>query len=116
MGKCLLPRGWGIALHRMRLAVIYPEAFLYGMPELRRGCCVVTCETMTGETASAAIHSGCHQTVSARSGSAAQFQPELKPGVLGLLGPNGAGKTTLMSILATITRATGGHVLWNGVD
>src|SRR6185437_16778187 len=75
MGKCLLPRGWGIALHRMRLAVIYPEAFLYGMPELRRGCCVVTCETMTGETASAAIHSGCHQTVSARSGSAAQFQP-----------------------------------------
>jgi len=44
------------------------------------------------------------------------FNLELKPGVLGLLGPNGAGKTTLMSILATITRATGGHVLWNGVD
>jgi ABC-type multidrug transport system ATPase subunit len=39
-----------------------------------------------------------------------------KPGVLGLLGPNGAGKTTLMSILATITKASKGRVLWNGVD
>jgi len=45
-----------------------------------------------------------------------RFHLELKPGVLGLLGPNGAGKTTLMSILATITRATEGRVLWNGVD
>jgi ABC-type multidrug transport system ATPase subunit len=44
------------------------------------------------------------------------FSLELKPGVLGLLGPNGAGKTTLMSILATITRATEGRVLWKGVD
>jgi len=44
------------------------------------------------------------------------FSLELKPGVLGLLGPNGAGKSTLMSILATITRATQGRVLWNGVD
>ena len=44
------------------------------------------------------------------------FSLVLKPGVLGLLGPNGAGKTTLMSILATITRATGGRVSWNGVD
>ena len=44
------------------------------------------------------------------------FSLELKPGVLGLLGPNGAGKTTTMSILATITRATEGHVSWNGVD
>jgi ABC-2 type transport system ATP-binding protein len=44
------------------------------------------------------------------------FSLEIKPGVLGLLGPNGAGKTTLMSILATITRATEGRVLWNGVD
>jgi ABC-2 type transport system ATP-binding protein len=44
------------------------------------------------------------------------FSLELKPGVLGLLGPNGAGKTTLMSILATITRATGGQVIWNGID
>ena len=40
----------------------------------------------------------------------------LEPGVVGLLGPNGAGKTTLMNILATITRPTGGRVLWNGVD
>ncbi len=45
-----------------------------------------------------------------------QFSLEMQPGVLGLLGPNGAGKTTLMSILATITRATEGRVLWNGVD
>ena len=44
------------------------------------------------------------------------FSLELAPGVLGLLGPNGAGKTTLMNILATITRATGGSVTWNGVD
>ena len=44
------------------------------------------------------------------------FRLELKPGVLGLLGPNGAGKTTLMSILATITKATDGRVLWNGAD
>src|SRR5579859_7172020 len=40
----------------------------------------------------------------------------LGSGVLGLLGPNGAGKSTLMRILATITRATGGRVLWNGMD
>jgi ABC-type multidrug transport system ATPase subunit len=44
------------------------------------------------------------------------FSLTMKPGVLGLLGPNGAGKTTLMTILATITRATAGRVLWNGVD
>ena len=45
-----------------------------------------------------------------------KFSLELKPGVLGLLGPNGAGKTTLMSILATITKASRGRVLWDGVD
>jgi ABC-type multidrug transport system ATPase subunit len=44
------------------------------------------------------------------------FSLELKPGVLGLLGPNGAGKTTLMSILATITKASEGRVLWDGGD
>ena len=44
------------------------------------------------------------------------FSLQLVPGVLGLLGPNGAGKTTLMSILATITRATAGRVVWNGAD
>ena len=44
------------------------------------------------------------------------FSLELRPGVLGLLGPNGAGKTTLMSILATITKATEGRVLWNAND
>lgn len=37
-------------------------------------------------------------------------------GVLGLLGPNGAGKTTLMSILATVTRPSGGAFLWDGRD
>jgi ABC-2 type transport system ATP-binding protein len=41
------------------------------------------------------------------------FSLNLQPGILGLLGPNGAGKTTLMSILATITYATSGRVLWN---
>jgi ABC-2 type transport system ATP-binding protein len=45
-----------------------------------------------------------------------EFSLELRPGVLGLLGPNGAGKTTLMSILATITRATQGRILWNDTD
>ncbi len=45
-----------------------------------------------------------------------EFSLELRPGVLGLLGPNGAGKTTLMSILATITRASQGRVLWNDTD
>jgi len=44
------------------------------------------------------------------------FSLRLRPGVLGLLGPNGAGKTTLMSILATITRATRGKVLWDDTD
>lgn len=40
----------------------------------------------------------------------------LTPGVLGLLGPNGAGKSTLMRILATVTRASSGRVLWNDFD
>lgn len=44
------------------------------------------------------------------------FTLNLGPGVLGLLGPNGAGKSTLMRILATITGATEGRVLWNGAD
>jgi len=44
------------------------------------------------------------------------FSLELSPGVLGFLGPNGAGKTTLMSILATVTRASEGRVVWDGTD
>src|SRR5512136_2156427 len=44
------------------------------------------------------------------------FALELGPGVLGLLGPNGAGKSTLMRILATITQATEGKVMWNDAD
>ncbi len=44
------------------------------------------------------------------------FSLEVGPGVVGLLGPNGAGKSTLMRILATVTRATTGRVIWNGVD
>ncbi len=53
-----------------------------------------------------------------RSGHLAlrNFTLQLQPGVLGLLGPNGAGKTTLMSILATITRASEGRVMWDGED
>ncbi len=46
----------------------------------------------------------------------AGFSLEVGPGVLGLLGPNGAGKTTLMSILATVTRPTGGTFTWDGAD
>jgi ABC-2 type transport system ATP-binding protein len=45
-----------------------------------------------------------------------EFSLSIRPGVLGLLGPNGAGKSTLMRILSTVTRATSGRVLWNGVD
>ena len=60
------------------------------------------------------------ENVSKRYGSGnwalRNFTLQLVPGVLGLLGPNGAGKTTLMSILATITRATEGRVIWNGTD
>lgn len=44
------------------------------------------------------------------------FSLEVGPGILGLLGPNGAGKSTLMRILATITKATGGRITWNGAD
>jgi ABC-2 type transport system ATP-binding protein len=41
---------------------------------------------------------------------------EVKSGVIGLLGPNGAGKTTLMQMIATITRPTGGRILFHGQD
>jgi len=41
---------------------------------------------------------------------------EARPGVLGLLGPNGAGKTTLMQMIATVTKPTGGRILFDGID
>src|ERR1700757_1898017 len=41
---------------------------------------------------------------------------DIGPGVLGLLGPNGAGKSSLMRVIATVMKASGGTVLWNGVD
>ena len=40
----------------------------------------------------------------------------LRTGVLALLGPNGAGKTTLMQMIATITKPTAGHILFDGID
>lgn len=36
-------------------------------------------------------------------------------GIYGLLGPNGAGKTSLMRILATLSDASGGEIVVNGV-
>ncbi len=44
------------------------------------------------------------------------FSLKTGPGVLGLLGPNGAGKSTLMRIIASITKATEGEIMWNGRD
>jgi ABC-2 type transport system ATP-binding protein len=42
---------------------------------------------------------------------------DIEPGeFFGLLGPNGAGKTTLISILAGLSRASGGHVTVHGAD
>ena len=42
---------------------------------------------------------------------------DIEPGeFFGLLGPNGAGKTTLISILAGLSRASGGRVLVHGAD
>ncbi|MFZ6644734.1 ABC transporter ATP-binding protein [Undibacterium sp. TJN25] len=40
----------------------------------------------------------------------------LSQGVVGLIGHNGAGKTTLMQMIATLTRPTGGQILFQGVD
>lgn len=40
----------------------------------------------------------------------------LERGVIGLIGHNGAGKTTLMQIIATLSRPTSGHILFDGVD
>src|SRR5262245_65276601 len=42
---------------------------------------------------------------------------DIEPGeFFGLLGPNGAGKTSLISILAGLSRASGGRVTVHGKD
>ena len=38
----------------------------------------------------------------------------LKNGVYGLLGVNGAGKTTLMNMICTLSRPSGGSIMFNG--
>jgi ABC-type multidrug transport system ATPase subunit len=40
----------------------------------------------------------------------------LHPGVVGLIGHNGAGKTTLMQMIATLTKPSGGRILFDGGD
>ncbi|MCS0616306.1 ABC transporter ATP-binding protein [Massilia kyonggiensis] len=40
----------------------------------------------------------------------------LEPGVVGLIGHNGAGKTTLMQMIATLTKPSGGRILFDGTD
>ncbi|PHV06357.1 ABC transporter ATP-binding protein [Janthinobacterium sp. BJB412] len=40
----------------------------------------------------------------------------LEAGVVGLIGHNGAGKTSLMQMVATLTRPSGGQILFDGVD
>ncbi|WP_426339436.1 ABC transporter ATP-binding protein [Pseudoduganella sp. S-14] len=41
---------------------------------------------------------------------------KLGSGVVGLVGHNGAGKTTLMQLVATLSRPTGGSILFDGQD
>jgi ABC-2 type transport system ATP-binding protein len=60
--------------------------------------------------------SGVSKQYSASVWGLRNFNLAVKPGILGLLGPNGAGKSTLMRIIATVTKATGGQVKWNGRD
>lgn len=40
---------------------------------------------------------------------------EATKGVIGLIGENGAGKTTLIEIIATLTQATSGSILYEGL-
>lgn len=52
----------------------------------------------------------------AQKNAVSNFSLTINKGVLGLLGPNGAGKSTLMKMIATISKPTGGSLLFDGID
>jgi ABC-2 type transport system ATP-binding protein len=57
-----------------------------------------------------------HKKYNANKTALSNYSLTINKGVLGLLGPNGAGKSTLMKIIATISKPSGGSLLFNGID
>lgn len=57
-----------------------------------------------------------HKKYNANKTALSNYTLTINKGVLGLLGPNGAGKSTLMKIIATISKPSGGSLLFNGID